>query len=85
MSINYLPPTCLPGGDLANVQRSVVMLSNTTAIKTSWQDVAEKFRIMYQTRAFVHHYVAEGMEEAEFVDALEDIEALVEDYKEVES
>lgn len=75
VSINYLPPTCLPGGDLANVQRSVVMLSNTTAIKTSWQDVAEKFRIMYQTRAFVHHYVAEGMEEAEFVDALEDIEA----------
>merc|ERR1719440_550144 len=30
--INYQPPTVVPGGDLARVQRAVCMVSNTTAI-----------------------------------------------------
>lgn len=30
--INYQPPTVIPGGDLAAVNRAVCMLSNTTAI-----------------------------------------------------
>ena len=32
VGINYQPPTAVPGGDLAKVQRAVCMLSNTTAI-----------------------------------------------------
>ena len=32
VGINYQPPTVVPGGDLAKVQRAVCMLSNTTAI-----------------------------------------------------
>ena len=32
MGINYQPPTVVPGGDLARVQRAVCGLSNTTAI-----------------------------------------------------
>ncbi len=32
MGINYQPPTAVPDGDLAKVQRAVCMLSNTTAI-----------------------------------------------------
>merc|ERR1739841_444123 len=32
VGINYQPPTVVPGGDLAKVQRSVLMISNTTAI-----------------------------------------------------
>ena len=30
--INYQPPTVVPGGDLAKVQRAVCMISNSTAI-----------------------------------------------------
>ncbi len=30
VGINYQPPTVVPGGDLAKVQRAVCMLSNTT-------------------------------------------------------
>merc|ERR1711981_1188189 len=30
--INYQPPTVVPGGDLAKVQRAVCMVANTTAI-----------------------------------------------------
>merc|ERR1711899_261495 len=32
VGINYQPPTVVPGGDLAKVQRAVCMLSNTTAM-----------------------------------------------------
>ncbi|EGW08732.1 Tubulin alpha-1C chain [Cricetulus griseus] len=36
VSINYQPPTVVPGGDLAKVQRAVCMLSNTTDITDAW-------------------------------------------------
>ncbi|KAF3859987.1 hypothetical protein F7725_000242 [Dissostichus mawsoni] len=36
VGINYQPPTVVPGGDLAKVQRAVCMLSNTTAIAEAW-------------------------------------------------
>lgn len=85
MGLNYQPPTCVPGGDLAKVTRAVTMLSNCTAIREAWENLARKFKLMYSTRAFVHHYVGEGMEEGQFNEALDDLLALVLDYKEVES
>ena len=59
--INYQPPTVVPGGDLAKVQRAVCMLSNTTAIAEAWARLDHKFDLMYAKRAFVHWYVGEGM------------------------
>lgn len=85
VGINYQPPTTVPGGDLAKVNRAVTMLSNSTAIREAWERILHKFNLMYSKRAFVHHYVGEGMEEAEFQDAKEDIHALILDYKEVAS
>ncbi|TSL61250.1 Tubulin alpha-1C chain [Bagarius yarrelli] len=66
VGINYQPPTVVPGGDLAKVQRAVCMLSNTTAIAEAWARLDHKFDLMYAKRAFVHWYVGEGMEEGEF-------------------
>ncbi|CAG0901749.1 unnamed protein product [Cyprideis torosa] len=66
VGINYQPPTTVPGGDLAKVQRAVCMLSNTTAIAEAWARLDHKFDLMYAKRAFVHWYVGEGMEEGEF-------------------
>ena len=54
VGINYQPPTVVPGGDLAKVQRAVCCLANSTAILDAWESLNLKFDIMYAKRAFVH-------------------------------
>lgn len=85
VGINYMPPVAVPGGDLAKINRAVTMLANTTALKFSWQKLLSKYNLMLSKRAFVHHFVGEGMEESEFSDAKEDLKALISDYSEIDT
>jgi len=59
---------------------SVASLSNTTAIKQIWSNVASKFDLMYNKKAFLHHYLDEGMEEDTFKNARASMDAIYEDY-----
>lgn len=67
VGINYQPPTVVPGGDLAKVQRAVCMLSNTTAIAEAWARLDHKFDLMYAKRAFVHWYVGRAWRRESFL------------------
>jgi tubulin alpha len=72
-----------PAGALASVQRSVCMLSNTTAIAEAFARLDYKFDLLYAKRAFVHWYTREGMEEGEFTLAREDLGFLEKEYEEL--
>ncbi|KAG7190591.1 hypothetical protein KM043_006681 [Ampulex compressa] len=85
VGVTYQPTTTVPGGDLARTKQTVTMLSNNTSIKRIWQNFGRKFDLMYRKKAFLHHYVGEGMEESIFQDARDNVAALIEDYKESRS
>ena len=67
VGINNKPNVDVPGSDLASASKSVTMLANTSAMKDAWASLDAKFDLMFEKRAFIHWYVAEGIEEGEFM------------------
>lgn len=83
--VNFMPPSYVPGGDLAPSVRAVCGIANNTIIQNAWCRLVNKFNKLHERRAFVYHYVGEGMEESTFEDATSNICQLIQDYQEVES
>ena len=83
VGINSQPPISVPGSGLAQSRSSVTMITNSTALMDTFENLQNKFNLLFNKRAFVHWYVGEGMEEGEFNEALDNIIFLVKDYHEV--
>jgi tubulin alpha len=60
--INYQPPTVVPGGDLAKVQRAVCMISNSTAIAEVFSRLVS-FLFNYFVLSFSFGGVSEAVNE----------------------
>uniref|UniRef100_A0A1B0G2Y5 Tubulin alpha chain n=1 Tax=Glossina morsitans morsitans TaxID=37546 RepID=A0A1B0G2Y5_GLOMM len=85
IGVTSVPPSFVPGGDLAPSIRAVCGIFNHTGIRDAWCRLVNKFNKLYERRAFIYHYVGEGMEESTFFDATSNICQLISDYQEVES
>ncbi|TDG43774.1 hypothetical protein AWZ03_009806 [Drosophila navojoa] len=85
IGVSNMPPVYVPHGDLAPTSRACVAISNNTNIRIAWCRLVNKFDKLYQRRAFVYHYVGEGLEEGNFNEASENICQLVHDYLEVDA
>ncbi|EDV91257.1 tubulin alpha chain [Drosophila grimshawi] len=85
IGVSPVPPVFVPHGDLAPTKSACVAISNNTNIRMAWCRLVNKFDKLYQRRAFVYHYVGEGLEEGNFNEASENICQLVHDYIEVDA
>ncbi|CAK80214.1 unnamed protein product (macronuclear) [Paramecium tetraurelia] len=85
VGIDYQFQQTLPKDDIRKALRSACMIGNTTAVSQVFSDVCYKYDSMFAKRAFVHWYINEGMEEAQFVEAREELAFLQKDYEEADS
>jgi len=81
--ICHQPPCVTPESQFATPHRALAMIANTTAIWDIFEKITHKFDMMYAKRAFVHHYVSEGMEESEFSECRENLIMLERDYEQL--
>jgi tubulin alpha len=63
VGINHSPACVVPGGDIAKSMRSLCMINNSTAMYDVFKRMDDRFDKMFKKRAFVFHFVGEGMEE----------------------
>lgn len=83
IGMNSSPPKSTPDRYYAASTRGVTMLASNTSISEAFGCLNHKFDLMYAKKAFVHWFINEGMELADFEEARYDLAALQMDYDEV--
>ncbi|KAF7261460.1 hypothetical protein EG68_00983 [Paragonimus skrjabini miyazakii] len=82
IGVNFAPPVqATEHNTVALKNASLTMIAGNLSIRDVWTGIGQRFDQLYEKRAYVHWYVAEGMEEGEFTLARELIQQLVEDYE----
>lgn len=82
IGVNFAAPVQAPTANTVSLKNSSLsMIAGNLSIRDVWTGIGRRFDHLYERRAYVHWYVAEGMEEGEFTLAREVIQQLVEDYE----
>lgn len=65
-----------------NQRQSLLTLSNSTSITTSFSNIEDRFLKLYKSKAYVHHFLSEGMDKDEFTTALNSCREVIARYGE---
>lgn len=60
---------------------SGTFIGNSTSIQELFRRVSEQFTAMFRRKAFLHWYLGEGMDEAEFAEAENNMNDLISEYQ----
>jgi len=64
---------------------AATFVGNSTAIQDVFKRISNQFSVMFKKKAFVHWYVTEGMDEAEFTEAESNMNDLIQEYQQYEN
>lgn len=62
------------------IKMFVTFIGNSTAVQEMFKRVGEQFTTMLRSKAFLHWYTGEGMDEMEFIEAESNMNDLVSEY-----
>ena len=85
IGINRSEPGYIEDGDLARTNRSLTLISNSTAVQQVFGRICQRFDALYERRAFMKHYILSRTEEMDMSLAREDLNTLHEFYDEVKA
>ena len=80
--VNSEPLAVVPGGDIAKSLRGACMIGNNSEVRGVFETMGKKFDALFEKRAFVHWFVQFGMGGIDFDECRENLERLINDYKE---
>lgn len=79
--VNSDRPGVYSNGEISPMSRSACVMNNSQRIKGLFNNIENKFNLLYAKRAFVYHYCASGMEEGELTEAIESLAYLEKEYE----
>ncbi|XP_050450597.1 tubulin beta-3 chain-like [Cataglyphis hispanica] len=68
-----------------NTKISATSLSNTTAIQEVFTTLLNEFQEMFKSKAFLHPYISEGLEESDFLEAQNSLSSLISEYQQYQN
>lgn len=74
------PPAIVKQSGMGKTCRQLTAIYNSTLVIEPLKSMLYKFNLLYAKKAFVHWFLQEGMEEAEFCECAEDVQAVMDDY-----
>ena len=78
---NMMTTICQVPSSFSPLDVSGTFLTNSTSISQSFRTLSDNFEKMLKAKAYVHWYTQEGMDLAEFQEALSNVRDLIADYQ----
>ena len=79
----YEPNKFLKDRFLGKILKSVCVLQNSDSVEHIFDEISMNFDLLYSKRAYIFHFIGEGLPEGQFQESREEIAALSKDYEQV--